>query len=205
MSTTERVLLRDQATDLLRDAIVSGRLEPGQVIKDTRLANDLGLSVAPVRQALARLVEEGLVESKPQSRTRVTPVTLAAVRDALAVVGAMHQLATREGAALATSADIEAMRSANAQFRAAIEDGDTDRALDADDALHAVLVARYGNRAVASTIDRYTPTIRRLERRRFTAAQGRTSAAVHDELIEAVADGRVDEAVAITSRIWSAL
>lgn len=205
MSTTERVLLRDQATDLLRDAIVSGRLEPGQVIKDTRLANDLGLSVAPVRQALARLVEEGLVESKPQSRTRVTPVTLAAVRDALAVVGAMHQLATREGAALATSADIEAMRSANAQFRAAIEDGGTDRALDADDALHAVLVARYGNRAVAATIDRYTPTIRRLERRRFTAAQGRTSAAVHDELIEAVADGRVDEAVAITGRIWSAL
>ncbi|WP_201292546.1 GntR family transcriptional regulator [Cellulomonas citrea] len=205
MSTTERVLLRDQATDLLRDAIVSGRLEPGQVIKDTRLASDLGLSVAPVRQALARLVEEGLVESKPQSRTRVTPVTLAAVRDALAVVGAMHQLATREGAALATSADIEAMRSANAQFRAAIEDGDTDRALDADDALHAVLVARYGNRAVASTIDRYTPTIRRLERRRFTAAQGRTSAAVHDELIEAVVDGRVDEAVAITGRIWSAL
>lgn len=205
MSTTERVLLRDQATDLLRDAIVSGRLEPGQVIKDTRLANDLGLSVAPVRQALARLVEEGLVESKPQSRTRVTPVTLAAVRDALAVVGAMHQLATREGAALATSADIEAMRSANAQFRAAIEDGATDRALDADDALHAVLVARYGNRAVAATIDRYTPTIRRLERRRFTAAQGRTSAAVHDELIDAVADGRVDEAVAITGRIWSAL
>lgn len=205
MSTTERVLLRDQATDLLRDAIVSGRLEPGQVIKDTRLANDLGLSVAPVRQALARLVEEGLVESKPQSRTRVTPVTLAAVRDALAVVGAMHQLATREGAALATSADIEAMRSANAQFRAAIEDGDTDGALDADDGLHAVLVARYGNRAVAATIDRYTPTIRRLERRRFTAAQGRTSAAVHDELIAAVADGRVDEAVAITGRIWSAL
>ncbi|MCG2800334.1 MAG: GntR family transcriptional regulator [Cellulomonas sp.] len=205
MPTTERVLLRDQATELLRDAIVSGRLEPGQVIKDSRLATELGLSIAPVRQALARLVEEGLVESKPQSRTRVTPVTLGAVRDALAVVRAMHELATREGADLATSADLDAMRAANAQFRAAVEARDTDRALDADDALHAVLVERYGNRAVAATIERYTPTIRRLERRRFTAAQAQTSAAMHDELIAAVADGQVEAAVAITGRIWSAL
>jgi DNA-binding GntR family transcriptional regulator len=205
VASTGRVLLRDRATELLREQIVTGRLEPGQVIKDTRLAADLGLSVAPVRQALARLVEEGLVEARPQSSTRVTPVTLSAVRDALAVVRTMHELATREGGTLATSADIAAMRAANAQFREAIEADDTDRALAADDALHAVLVGRYGNCAVAATIDRYTPTIRRLERRRFSANQARTSAVVHDELIEAVAEGRIDEAVAITGRIWSAL
>ncbi|MBU4214854.1 MAG: GntR family transcriptional regulator, partial [Actinobacteria bacterium] len=193
------------ATELLREAIVSGRLAPGTVVKDARLAAELGLSIAPVRQALARLVEEGLIESKPQSRTRVTPVTLSAVRDALAVVGAMHELATREAVPLLLPADETAMRAANARFRQAVAAGDTVAALEADDALHAVLVDRCGNRALRATVDRFTPTIRRLERQRFSASNGAASADVHDELIEAAVAGRVDEAVAVTARIWSAL
>ena len=69
-----RVLLRDQATERIRDAIVAGELSPGAVVKDVELADRLGLSVAPVRVALARLADEGLVEAKPQSHTRVTPL-----------------------------------------------------------------------------------------------------------------------------------
>src|ERR1700710_337518 len=90
-----RDLLRDQALRRIRSAIVLGDLEPGAVIKDAHLAAQLGLSVAPVRAALARRAEEGLVEAKPQSHTRVTPMDLRQVRDAAVVVGAMHELAVR--------------------------------------------------------------------------------------------------------------
>lgn len=200
-----RVLLRDQATAAIRDAIVTGRLAPGEVVKDARLAAELGLSVAPVRQALARLADEGLVEAKPQSHTRVTPVRLAAVRDALAVVRAMHELATREAVPLLTETDLAALRQANAQFRAAVEAGDVDAALMADDALHAVFVERCGNQAARATLERYTPTIRRLERQRFAPSHGRESAAAHDELIAAATAGDAGGAVAITTRIWSSL
>ena len=68
-----RTLLRDHALTRIRDAIVGGELAPGSVVKDTDLAARLGLSVAPVRAALARLGDEGLIDSKPQSHTRVTP------------------------------------------------------------------------------------------------------------------------------------
>lgn len=200
-----RVLLRDQAAGLIRRAIVVGELTPGQVVKDTRLAADLGLSVAPVRQALARLADEGLVETKPQSHTRVTLVTLAAVRDALAVIRAMHELATREAVPLLTPSDLTAMREANARFRGAVEASDIDSALAADDALHAVVVHRHGNRAVLATLERYTPTIRRLERQRRTPAHGRDTGAAHDELIAAAEQGLVEQAVTVTTRIWSAL
>src|SRR5918998_3866539 len=91
-----RVLLRDQALARIREAIVNGELAPGSVVKDAELAARLGLSVAPVRAALARLVDEGLVEAKPQSHTRVTPLRPAAVRDAAVVVRAMHDLAAHE-------------------------------------------------------------------------------------------------------------
>lgn len=200
-----RVLLRDQALTLLRDAIVAGELAPGAVVKDSELAGRLGLSVAPVRTALARLADEGLVESKPQSHTRVTPLVLEQVRDAAVVVRAMHELAVREAAGRVTQDDATAMRAANRQFAAAVSAGDLDAALAADDDLHEVLLARCGNSAVRATIDRFTPAVRRLERQRFAAAHGAESVELHDALITACAAGDVEAAVATTTEIWTAL
>jgi DNA-binding GntR family transcriptional regulator len=200
-----RDLLRDQALRRIRAAIVLGDLEPGAVIKDAQLAEQLGLSVAPIRVALARLAEEGLVEAKPQSHTRVTPMDVGQVRDAAVVVRAMHELAVRETAGRLTADDVAAMRAANARFAAAVTAQDTDAALAADDDLHAVPVARCGNGAIAATIDRLTPAIRRLERQRFDTAGGRLSVDLHDRLIDALEAGDTDAALATTTTIWTAL
>jgi DNA-binding GntR family transcriptional regulator len=200
-----RDLLRDQALRRIRAAIVLGDLEPGAVIKDAQLAEQLGLSVAPIRVALARLAEEGLVEAKPQSHTRVTPLDVGQVRDAAVVVRAMHELAVREAAGRLTPADLTAMRAANARFAAAVAAQDTDAALSADDDLHAVPVGRCGNGAIAATIERLTPAIRRLERQRFDTAGGRLSVDLHDQLIDALEAGDIDAALASTTTIWTAL
>jgi DNA-binding GntR family transcriptional regulator len=205
LESVGRVLLRDQAADRIREAIVAGELPPGTLVKDAALAERLGLSVAPVRAALARLADEGLVESKPQSHTRVTPLVVRQVRDAAAVVRAMHELAAREAAPRVTDEDVAAMRAANRRFAAAVDSSDVDAALAADDDLHAVLLARCGNAAAAATAARFTPLIRRLERRRFAAADGRRSVAVHDRLIAACAARDVGSAVAVTTEIWTAL
>ncbi|MGY1793547.1 GntR family transcriptional regulator [Geodermatophilus sp. SYSU D00525] len=200
-----RVLLRDQALARIRAAIVSGELSPGAVVKDAELAARLGLSVAPVRAALSRLVDEGLVEAKPQSHTRVTPLRPAQVRDAAVVVRAMHELAAREAAGRVTGADLAAMRAANERFAEAVRSGDVDAALAADDDLHAVLLARAGNAALTATVERFTPAIRRLERARFAAAHGRESVGLHEHLIAACGAADVDTAVATTTAIWTAL
>ncbi|MEV7075584.1 GntR family transcriptional regulator [Streptomyces sp. NPDC091972] len=200
-----RTLLRDQAYVSIRDAIVAGEIEPGAVVRDADLAERLGLSRAPVREAFARLVDEGLLESKPQSYTRVTQVVAAEVRDAAAVVGAMHELVTRVAVPRLFAADIETMRAANARFAAAVTAGDVDEALRADDDLHDVLVRVSGNRAAAATAARYTPLIRRLERRRFGEGGTCRSAGLHDRLIEACAAGDVDGAVRVTAEIWRGL
>lgn len=205
LESVGRVLLRDQAADRIREAIVAGDLAPGSVVKDAVLAERLGLSVAPVRAALARLADEGLVESKPQSHTRVTPLVLRHVRDAAAVVRAMHELAAREAVGRVTDADVREMWVANGRFAAAVEAHDVDAALAADDDLHAVLLARCGNGAAAATAARFTPLIRRLERQRFGAEDGRRSVEVHDRLIAACAARDVEAAVAVTTEIWTAL
>jgi DNA-binding GntR family transcriptional regulator len=205
LAPVDRVLLRDVALTRIRAAIVTGVLAPGAVVKDAELARDLGLSVAPVRAALARLADEGLVEAKPQSHTRVTPLRMREVRDAAVVVRALHELATREAVPAVTPEDVAAMRQADARFAAAVAAGDLEAALDADDDLHGVLLDRCGNAALTATLARLTPTVRRLERARFATAHGRESVELHDRLIAACAATDVDAAVATTTEIWTAL
>jgi DNA-binding GntR family transcriptional regulator len=200
-----RTLLRDTAYEAIRDAIVRGDLAPGTPVSNADLAERLGLSRAPVRDALARLADEGLVETKPQSYTRVTPLVPQDVRDAAAVVRAMHELAASTAVAALTAGDIEAMRTANRRFEAATRADDIDAAMRADDDLHGVLVRVCGNRAVAATIERYTPLLRRLERRQFSRAEARRSVERHDQLIAACAAGDAGEATRLTAQIWRTL
>ncbi|MGD9955663.1 MAG: GntR family transcriptional regulator [Candidatus Nanopelagicales bacterium] len=200
-----RRLLRDEAYDALRAAIVSGDLEPGAILSEGDLADWLGVSRAPVRAALARLVDDGLVETKPQSFTRVTPVLDREVRDAVAVVRAMHELAVRLAAPRLTADDLAEMAEANKEFTAAVGAGDVEAALVADDAFHDVPVRVAGNRPATATIERFTPLIRRLERARFGELPGRESVRQHRLLMRAFRAGDVESAVAVTTTIWTAL
>ena len=199
------MLLRDTAYEAIRDAIVRGDIAPGTSVRNADIAERLGLSRAPVRDALARLADEGLVETKPQSYTRVTPLVLREARDAAAVVRAMHELAARTAVPLLAGEEVAAMRRANGSFAAATRAGDIDAALRTDDELHGVLVRVCGNRALAATIERYTPLIRRLERRQFSPARARRSVERHDQLIAACAAGDVKEATRVTAQIWRTL
>ncbi len=200
-----RTLLRDTAYEVIRDAIVRADIPPGAVVSNAAVAEQLGLSRAPVRDALARLADEGLVETKPQSYTRVTPLALKEVRDAAEVVRAMHELAARTAVPLLTAGHIDAMREANRRFEAATQAEDVDAALEFDDDLHGVLIGVCGNRAVAATVERYTPMIRRLERRQFSSARSQRSVRRHDELIAACAAGDAGQAIQVTARIWRSL
>lgn len=98
------------------------------------------------------------------------------------------------------------MREANDRFRDATRRGDVADALRADDRLHDVLVTACGNRAVAATVRRYSPLIRRLEWRQFgTAGAAHGSAELHDRLIEACARRDAEAAARVTAEIWRAL
>jgi DNA-binding GntR family transcriptional regulator len=192
-----RRLLRDDVYGRLRDAIVDGTLAPGEQLRDVDLADWLGVSRTPIREALLRLAEAGLVVAHPGRSTTVSSLDARAVRDARDVVAAMHEIAVRESVALLTKADLKAMRKANSRFRAAIDAGDVDEALRADDELHGIPVSVAGNRAMTAVLDQFTPVVRRAERLRFSSVDGQASAKRHDELIRLCAAGDVEGAAAV--------
>jgi DNA-binding GntR family transcriptional regulator len=91
-----RSLLRDDVYRRLRDAIVDGTFLPGEQLKDGDLAEWLGVSRTPVREALLRLGGSGLVVALPGRSTRVSTIDARAVQDARDVIAAMHELAVRQ-------------------------------------------------------------------------------------------------------------
>ena len=102
----DRSLLRDDVYRRLRDAIVDGTFAPGEQLKDLDLAAWLGVSRTPVREALLRLAQGGLVLARPGRSTIVSTLDARDIRDARDVVAAMHEVAVREAVPGLTKADL---------------------------------------------------------------------------------------------------
>ncbi|MGC5050953.1 GntR family transcriptional regulator [Micromonospora sp. DT48] len=205
VGAVSRSLLRDDAFRAIRDAIVNGTLAPGERLNDAELAQWLGVSRTPVREALTRLEEAGLVRTKPGRYTMVSPLDLRALRGAQSVTTALHELAVREALPNLSTAELDAMRAANTRFAQALRADDVDAAIAADDEFHGVLVAASANAALRSVLDQFTPALRRLERLRFASLSGRGSVAQHERIIELCEAGDVDGAVAATRVNWQTL
>lgn len=204
-----RSLLREDAYRAIRDAIVEGTLAPGERLNDQDLVEWLGVSRTPVREALARLEQAGLVRTKPGRYTMVSPLDVRAIRNAHSVTAAMHELAVREALPGLSPAELdaaaEAMSEANARFAEALDRDDVDAATAADDDFHCVLVTASANGALRDVLERYTPVLRRLERLRFSSLSGRASVAQHDGIVALCRAGDVDGAATATRANWQTL
>ncbi|MEV0385815.1 GntR family transcriptional regulator [Nonomuraea sp. NPDC050643] len=200
-----RSLLREDAYRAIRDAIVDGTLTPGERLNDGDLARWLGVSRTPVREALARLEQAGLVRTKPGRYTIVSTVDVRAVRAAQSVTAAMHELAVREALPNLSAGELDAMREANARFADALRRDDVDAALAADDAFHDIPVVASANDAIRTVLDQFTPVLRRLERLRFSSLSGRGSVAQHERIIELCAASDVEQAALAVRANWQTL
>src|SRR5919205_3948281 len=109
----DRIPLRERVYDLVQRAIVSGELHPGQRVRDLDLAAQLGVSRTPVREALQRLEDEGLVETLPGALTRIVPLDAQAAREAFPVVAVLHALATRLAVPHLLKQELAALQQAN--------------------------------------------------------------------------------------------
>jgi DNA-binding GntR family transcriptional regulator len=203
--TVARSLLRDDVYGRLRDAIVDGTFGPGEQLRDLELAAWLGVSRTPVREALLRLADTGLVVARPGRSTTVSSLDLRAVRDARDVVAAMHEVAVRSAVTRLTAGDLAAMRAANERFADALRRGDVEAAIRADDELHGVPVTAAANAAIDAVLGQFTPVLRRAERLRFSTLTGRGSVARHDELIRLCEEGDEAAAAAVAFDTWHSL
>jgi DNA-binding GntR family transcriptional regulator len=160
------------------------------------------MSRTPIREALQRLEDDGLVVTTPARRTFVSPVTLAQAREIFPVVADLEALAIRLGAAPMPRSALDAMRATNERLAAALAEGDAWAALEADTTLHDGVVAHAGNAELASVLAELKSKVRRIEHVFWGGADRTASLTDHDELIAALhADDR-ERAQTVLARNW---
>jgi DNA-binding GntR family transcriptional regulator len=200
-----RASLAREAYGALLEAIVSGRLAPGQRLRDKDLAEQFGVSRVPVREALKRLEDEGLVEAVPNRLTRVAPVRAEQAAQAFPVVAALHALGARLGVPALSGADDEEMRRLDERRTAALARRDIVAAIDADDALHGVLLRASANLELRRALARLMPQVRRLDVLHFARLADDGVAGDHTAILAACRRRDAVEAAALVEESFLAL
>ncbi|MDX1259083.1 GntR family transcriptional regulator [Exiguobacterium sp. K1] len=199
----QRTSLSEEVYQRMQQQIITLALAPGQKLNDQELAEAFGVSRTPVREALKKLEEEGLVVAKRGSRTNVTMLDVTQARQTFPIVATLHALAARLAFPL-SEADITRLIELNQMFQEAINRGDAASALQLDDAFHGLFLERSQNGQLADTLNRLTPLIRRLEYAQFSR-HGHDSVTDHRTIIEACQNGRIEDLVRATEHNWNGL
>jgi DNA-binding GntR family transcriptional regulator len=162
-------------------------LAPGEAIRDSEVARQLGVSRTPVREALQLLESAGLVVTVPGRFTRVAHVDLSQANHLLPMLAVLHALATESAVPRVIEADIASMRAANDRLLASAVTGNAAATRRADHDFHKVLVTRAANPFLSNAIDAVEMHARRVDAVYF-AEEGpsKTSGAEHARIIEAV-------------------
>ena len=127
--------LRDHVHDLVRSAIVSGRLKEGEKLNERRLATELGISTTPLKEALRVLEVEGLVRSEARKGIYVTFSPTQAEEMTLARA-AIESMIARQAAKRITPRDVETMRGFLAQMNAALQAVDVPCLIELNEKFH---------------------------------------------------------------------
>ncbi len=140
LSPVRRASLAVRAYEELKRAILSGELAPDSPLAEVELAEALGISRTPVREALAHLRRDGLVEAIHGGGNVVRRLDAEEVRELFLVREALESLAVREHAALTHSVEeLQTLRKLIHAQRSAMNDDDVERFLDADEEFHLTI------------------------------------------------------------------
>jgi DNA-binding GntR family transcriptional regulator len=185
--------LRDQVYDALETLIIDGVLEPGQRLTEGDLAERLGVSRNPVREALNALSRAGWVELRPRQGAYVRPQTVEEVDQFFHVRGLLEAESARLAARRATPEMVESLRALLADGEKALEAGDEDALLTANSDFHAEMVTVSGNRVLGEILGLLDKRLRWYFAP-VVVQRGPHSWAEHTALVDAIAEGDVERA-----------
>ena len=139
VNMNEFLPLRDVVFNTLRQAILRGELKPGERLMEIQLANKLGVSRTPIREAIRKLELEGLVLMIPRRGAEVAEITEKSLRDVLEVRAALEELAVDLACDRISAEDIQSLKEAAKEFEAALQGGDVTEYAEADVKFHDII------------------------------------------------------------------
>ncbi|MCL7493654.1 MULTISPECIES: GntR family transcriptional regulator [Streptomyces] len=181
--------LRDQALEVIRQALVSGEIKPGEIYSAAALATRLGVSGSPVREAMLTLVNQGLMEPVRNRGYRVVPMSEHDLDEVYEMRLLLEVHGTLQAAGNMSKGDLARLESTVADMEAAAGKGDVVQVLEADRQFHLGLLTHCGNKRLVNTVE----TLRdqtRLYGLEYLAQHGTLTDIVHEhrDILSAIAD-----------------
>ena len=139
VNMNEYLPLRDVVFNTLRQAILRGELKPGERLMEIQLANKLGVSRTPIREAIRKLELEGLVLMIPRKGAEVAEITEKSLRDVLEVRSSLEDLAVELACERIGEEQIEELKKAAEEFKEALQGGDLTEYAEADVKFHDII------------------------------------------------------------------
>ena len=193
----------DLAYTRLRGLILSGDLAPGAVLPQVALAQTIGISTTPLREALRRLKQEGLVDLDAHRDARVRPLDAAEARDLLELRASLDPLAASLAAQRRTESDLSDVRTALDGLEA-LSDRPSAAQLESHHRFHAAIHRASHNALLVETLDGLWVKTDRYRRHGLEAGRSdeerEARATEHRRLFEALRDGDADTAAELMRR-----
>lgn len=161
-STPNRLSAKERAFNQIQEWIIDGTLQPKEKLNDAELAQALGVSRTPVREALQLLNVQGFVEMQPGVATQVTTVNKDDISKILPPLAVLQSLASELATPVIDNQSIDSLRDINIKFAKAIKEGDYYYALKLDEQFHKSIVDITQNPYINSTISMLQAHVRRL-------------------------------------------
>ena len=187
--------LYEEVAELLRQRIFARELEPGSWIDELRIAEELGISRTPLREALKVLAAEGLVTMKVRRGAYVTEVSEKDLRDVYHLLALLESDAARMVAQRASDEQLAQLQAQHEELEAAVDD--RDRFFEINEAFHAQLLAFSDNKWRSQMVADLRKVMK-LNRHHSLFKQGRMaqSLAEHRALVLALVQRQAEEAAA---------
>ena len=161
-STPNRLSAKERAFKQIQEWIIDGTLQPKEKLNDAELAQALGVSRTPIREALQLLNVQGFVEMHPGVSTQVTAVNKEDISKILPPLAVLQALAAELATPVIEQQTIDSLRHINTDFAQAVGEGNYYSALKLDEQLHKVIVDVTQNQYISNTISMLQSHVRRL-------------------------------------------
>ena len=198
--------LREQIVSSLRDSIIKGELNPGQKLTEPELAEKLGISRTPIREAFRQLESEGFLTVIPRRGAVVSRITRKEIGDFYDLKSLLEGYAARVAAEKITEKGIEKLRKINEQLVVLAEKNDVDAFFSKNDEFHNTFISYCGNEKL---LEFHKHLVQRFMRFRLGALSvpGRLLLSVkqHRNIIKALAekDGPLAETLVLEHALLS--
>lgn len=187
--------LREIVYDQLKVQILEGKITPGTRMMEVSLAEEMGVSRTPVREAIRKLERDGLVVIEPRRGAYASEISVKDIVDTLIVREDLESLAAELAAKVITPDQISELKEVAKRFANAIDAGDPERMIDGDEEIHRLIVTFSGNKTLmqlSETVQELALRFRYLYFDDFS--RYRHVPDEHNAIIDALQDGDADRA-----------